>query len=585
IIRPNAEAATKATFGKLFSALPFETTKAISDRAKVGGESSSWKSIAKGYQAYFYQMGEKTLEARYNKADKAYDESATKYYDQKSKTEGIKIEKGEDSKEYKDAAAELKPLKEKMDSNLVDAVGNVMYKYIGGSSLGDAWQTLLHRTSAIEKKFGHFDEESFKGFQEGKNKFGTAVDNLEYLGNFIGRSHSALKTFSGRYSFAAGFMGRLEGAVADGIDISKPEKILEIANESYLDWDRGKYQESNPISDGWNKITSAVEKISPSLSYIMKSDVAITRVPVNMIREAVMEYTIGAFTAPVMAAREYYKAKGIVLKDGYTPESAEAFKKDLSEQLRKIDPNDAARIARAFRKGGFGLGMYALALTGAVAFGGWGHKGQTADDKKKKKIEEETGEKQLLINEIEILGKKVPEWAEHVIGHAPSAAPLLFATGLYGTYDNAVKNGEIAPEAAREAVMAQLDHIVNSIPQSKIVTPIVKDLSDRFNFTTWDAVNKDGIIEKRKVFRADDYMSILHGHKDQLLTPANFKIATKIQNSYKKDIGEVERNKELSKEEKEKQIKELRGQMKADIDAVYVANQEDDKNEDDDTGN
>lgn len=571
LIRPTAEAASKIV-GKSFNWIPTQTTHAIFEKAKEGGESTSWKSIAKGYQAYFRQFSEKQLEERATKKDAAYEDAAKNYYDQIDKVDAIT---DKDSKEYKEASAQLKPLKEKMDSNLLDAVGDAAYMFLGGSSLQDFWQTLLHRTSEIEKKFGHIEEESLKKYS-GKDKVGTTVDNIEYIANFVGRSHSALKTFSGRYSFAAGFMGRLEAEVAKGEGI-KPEKILEIANESYLDWDRGKYQEANPISDSWNKITNLVEKESPALAYLMRFDVAITRVPVNMIREGVMEYTLGSFRAPLMAAREYYKAKGIVLKDGYTAQSGEEFKRALGEQLKEIDPERAAQILRAYRKGGFGLGMYALALTGLVAFGGWNHKGQAADDKKKKKLQDQYKDPQLLTGEIEIGGKKVPEWAQHVIEHAPAAAPLMFATGYYGVYDNAVKSGEIAPEAAKQAVMAQLDHIVNSLPQiEKVVVPVADaaGINPSTMFTKWDAVDKDGNIEKRKIFRMSDYLDVVPvvGNHNNLLTPANFKVATKIQKAYKTKIESIERSHNLTSEEKEKQIKEERAKMKKGIDAIYEAN-------------
>src|SRR6202000_2165003 len=163
-------------------------------------------------------------------------------------------------------------------------------------------------------------------------------------------------------------------------DISQPDKILELAHQSYMDFERGKYQESNWITDTWNKATNAVERASPELAYLMKADVAITRVPVNMLREGIMEYTLGAFRGSVMAAREYYKAKGIVLQDGYTPEREQEFKAALREQLNKMDADKAATLGRAFRKGGFGLGLYALGLLGHAAFGGWAHRGQTAED-------------------------------------------------------------------------------------------------------------------------------------------------------------------------------------------------------------
>lgn len=580
LIRPNVEAVTRGTTGALFTHLPFDTTKAITDRAKLGGESNSWRTIKKSYQAYLSKFTPEQLADRYEKANKSYEDSSKNYYDKKREVEDLKNDpnKGENSKEYKDAAAQLQGLKDKKDSDLVNAVGNVMYQYIGGNSFKDAWETFVHRSSQIEKEFGFINEESLSGYKDANTlgkKIGTTVDNIEYIGNFVGRSHSALKTFSARASFAAGFMARLEGNVANGIDISKPEKVLEIANESYLDWESGKYQESNPVSDIWNKLTNAIEKHSPAIAYVLRADVAITRVPVNMLREAVMQYTLGAVRAPIMIAREYYKAKGIVLQDGYTPENEASFKKEMQEQLQKIEPAQAAKIVRAFRKGGFGLGMYALATIGFIQFGGWPHKGQTAEDKKKKQREDEGGEPEMKTGEMHFGDYKLPQWVANVVEHAPSASPALYAAGLAEVYKNSIKSGETTPKAAANAMEAQLDHIINSIPQAQVVAPLVKIATDRFKFGEWDGIGKDGKPDKRKAFEFKDYLDIVRGHGDQLLTEDNFKTATKIQKSYKADISAVERDPAISKEEKAKQRAELMKQMQEEIDGIYKINKED----------
>lgn len=583
VIRPAAEASTRATFGALFTHLPFDITKTITDRAKLGGESETLKTIKKSYQAYLSTFTPEQLAAKYEKANKSYEDSSKDYYDQVRKVEYIKNDsnKGENSKEYKEAVTQLQTLKDKKDEHLINAVGNVMYQYIGGNSFGDAWQTLVHRTSQIEKQFGFINEEGFQSYKGANTlgkKIGTTVDNLEWAANFVGRSHSALKTFSARASFAAGFMARLEGNVVNGIDVSKPEKILEIANESYLDWESGKYQEANPISDWWNRVTNDIEKHSPAAAYVLRADVAITRVPVNMLREAVMQYTLGAVRAPIMIAREYYKAKGIVLQDGYTPENEASFKKEFQEQLQKIEPAQAAKILRAFRKGGFGLGMYALAAIGFIQFGGWPHKGQTAEDKKKKQREDEGGELEMKVSEIHFGDYKLPEWVAKVVEHAPSAAPALYAAGWAETYKNSIKNGETTPKAAANAIEAQLDHVINSIPQANVALPLVKMITDRFKFGEWDGIDKDGKPDKRKAFNMSDYWNIVRGHGDQLLTDANFKQATKIQKSYKADISEVERNPSLTKTEKEKQRSYLMQQMKEEIDGIYKINKEDTEN-------
>uniref|UniRef100_UPI0015D4E347 hypothetical protein n=1 Tax=Erwinia amylovora TaxID=552 RepID=UPI0015D4E347 len=75
ITRPIAEATSKLTFGKVFDAF----FPSISKVALRGGESSSLRSIEKGFQAYFRQFSETQLESKYEKASIGYEYAAKDY--------------------------------------------------------------------------------------------------------------------------------------------------------------------------------------------------------------------------------------------------------------------------------------------------------------------------------------------------------------------------------------------------------------------------------------------------------------------------------------------------------------------------
>lgn len=590
LLRPAFEATTKLTFGKGFEALPFETTKAISERAKAGGEGSSVKAIKKGYEAYLRQYSPEQLKALYDKANDKYEASSKAYIAAEAEEKRAKYDTGKDSPEYKKAVDELQKAKNKRDNDLIDAVGNSVYNFIAGSSIKEGLEVLMHRSTQMERQFGDFDSEAwekFKASDNGKAKFATALDNASYVLNFIGRSHATLKNFSARFSFANGFISRLEYEAGQGKDISSPDRLLEIAHESYHDWERGKYQEANWWTDTWNKVTNSVEKISPEMAYLMRADVAITRVPVNMLREGVMEYTLGAFRGSIMAAREYYKAKGIVLQDGFTPESESQFRSELKEQLNKMDADKAATIVRAFRKGGLGLGLYALALMGHAAFGGWAHKGQTAEDKKKAERELDTGIPELKTGEIQIGKWVMPEWSAKVVEHTPAFAPLGFGLGLAKVYDNNIKDGKSTPEAAYNSAKAQIDHLANSLPMiDKVVAPLAAGAYDNIKPKgQWDDVDQNGNPMKRHAFHMSDYFKYLHfgnvfgkdlhvGSKDNILTEEYYKQAVSTQKSYRQQITEVEINTSLSKKDKEEQRSELLKQLDADIEEIYRQNKE-----------
>lgn len=580
LLRPALEATTKLTFGKGFEKLPFDTTKIISEQAKLGGEGSSIKSIKKGYEAYFRQYSPEQLEKKYAVANDKYEKSSKDYHEFTGDLQKIKDDKGVDSKEYKEALSKSEELKNKMNDNLVDAVSNSVYQFIAGSSLREAMEVLLHRSALLEMQFGDFDREGWQKFKEsdsGKEKISTALENLSYLMNFTGRSHAALKNFSSRYSFASSFMSRLEANVKNGVDISKPDKILEIAHESYFDWERGKYQESNWVSDTWNKVTNAVERVSPEMAYLLKADIAITRVPVNMLREGIMEYSLGAIRGSVMAAREYYKAKGIVLQDGYTPENEAQFKSELEDQLKKIDPDRAATIVRAFRKGGFGLGMYALALTGYAAFGGFAHLGQTAEKKKKEKRDAELGIEEIKTSELKLGDWKVPEWSAKVIEHTPAFQPMLFAAGLGQVYENNIIDGTSTPEAVKNSIFAHVEHIVNSIPQAEVIVALGSGILKKVEPSgQWDDVDVDGNPMKRKAFEASDYFNYLpgYGDKKEALSENYYKQAVSAKKSARQEITEIMLNTSKPQKEKEEERKQILKDLHERIEDIYKQNKE-----------
>lgn len=559
LLRPFLETVTRQTTSKVFEALPFSTTKAITERARAGGESSSIRAASKGYEAYFRQYSPEQLANRYKLASDKYEKAESAYFK-------MKADPNADPKA-------LRELKTQKDDALIGAIGQSVFQYIGGSSVNEAMEVLIHRSTELERELGHFDREAWKKGTGGLRD----VDNIEYLLNFVGRSHAMLKNFSARYSFASGFMARVEAAVKSGDFVANPDKILEMAHESYIDWDRGKYQEPNWVSDTWNKVTNAVDKVSPQFAYLLKFDVAITRVPVNMLREGIMEYTLGAFRGSVMAAREYYKAKGMVLQDGYTPESEAQFKKELHDQLQKIDPATAATIIRSFRKGGFGLGLYALALLGHGAFGGWAHRGQSNENKAKKKREEQTGVPEIKVGEIKIGDWVMPEWAAKVSEHTPAFAPLGFGLGLRQVYQNNIEDGKSTPEAAANSAMAQVNHILSSIPQiDKVVMPLSKDIGGIIAPSgKWDDVDQQGNPMKREAFRMEDYLNYLPGSdKKNVLSEHYYKEAVKNQKYYRDQITRAEINTSLSEKEKTELRNQYLEELKKSTDEIYRLNKE-----------
>jgi broad specificity phosphatase PhoE len=568
VVRPTVEATTKLTGGKIFDTL----FPSISTAAKRGGESTSIRSIAKSYEAQFAHYGEKKMQEIYDRSNKKYEESEKQYNDYIPEHEKIKEEKGTDSIEFKQSERKLQDLKDKRDGDMLSAVANFAYQFIGGSSIQDALSALIHRSNKIEKEFGDFNEESFKD--------GTAVDKINYVIGFIGRSHSALKTFSGRASFVSGFVARMEGALADGVDITKSDKIMEIANDSYLDWDRGKYQQSNFVTDTMNKISQTLEKsqegkpwekYAKATSFFLKLDLPITRVPVNILHESVVEYTAGFFKATFMAANAYRKANNeIKMSENLMPGEKE-FKDALRERVQGMDATQAATIARCFRKGSFGLGIFALvSILGVAQFGGFYAKGQ----KKKKPDQLEEGE--LNPGEIMIGKTKQGELLTKIIEHTPALYPSLFAANMIKVYKDNVHKGTETWEGAGKALMANLEAMQDAIPQTKILNPIgVSEDAGKGALRSigkaWEPfdVDADGNLIERKPFDFKDQINLAIGRRGEVLTEENYKQAAKVANSYKKEIQAA--YKEGQTKERIETIKKERDEA---IDEIYRLNKE-----------
>ena len=450
LARPLSEAGTKLTFGKIANIfLPN-----ISEAAKRGGESSSWRSVQRGFEAYFRQMGEKGVNRLIEKSEDKYNKAVEEYNNYKNS----------DNQNPK----KLEQLKSNINDALLSATGNLVYKFIGGSSIKDAVKSFVHRTNEIEKQMGGIIEERFKE--------GNWLDKATYILNFVGRSHSALKTFSGRFSFAAGFMARLEQAVKDGEELSG-DRVLEMAHESYLDWERGKYQQNNAITNAWNKMLSAIDrnnknnpefnKYEKAFKKILQGDIAITRVPLNILHEAVMEYTLGAFRSVISAIKQVNRSRKEAIKDyGFDPDSKE-FKDKVKELVSNMDEKQAATIIRSFRKGWIGLGLYALFSILGAKYGVFPHKGQ-----RKKKDEDIMGTDELNPGQVQFGDTKLGETASTLMGHIPVFFPAFMGLGMSYIYNDDIDKGKSKFKSATDATMTHLEVIQDQIPQFKFGGPV-----------------------------------------------------------------------------------------------------------------
>jgi hypothetical protein len=485
----------------------------LSEAALGGGEGSKWLKQAWG--AFARQYSPEQLDAIYEKNNTRYEEAAKKYMEYR------------DSKNPNKSI--LQKLKNDVDDKLIKVQGSLMYKFIGGSSFADALDAFVHRSNEIEKQFGHGTQENFNALEwknsGGDSFMGMNMDNAKYVISFIGRSHSALKTFSGRFSFALGYMARLEGAVKSGVDITNPNRILEIAHESYLDWNRGKYQQDNMILNAMKNMLSnpTNSKFKEAINWLVRMNIPVARIPLNLLHEKLVEYGLGIFKAAYMANREIGWMPKLIMgktneqgqklignsgsdgkkipilqqmkeegyskiskqKEGFTYANATdaEFKKEFAQRVRSLDGKQAATIARCLSKGltaaGVSASIYLLHLFMGLNYGGFPHKGQ-----RKSKDEKLLKEDELNPGQVEINGNKLPKWASDLITHNQVLYQAEMGLSMANAYNDEVKNkGNDGISAIEKALWDHVKIVEGEIPQTKMFgspTGVVEDIAKKF---------------------------------------------------------------------------------------------------------
>jgi hypothetical protein len=188
-----------------------------------------------------------------------------------------------------------------------------------------------------------------------------------------------------------------------------------------------------------------------------------------MINEAIVEMTLGLPISLTKYTREYIKASKIAKAEvplRLTEAQKADYKAAIQDTLSKMDKRTAVAIVRCFRHGGFGLGIMALAVaSGAVKFGGFPHLGQKKEDEKKRADELKTAE-------IEVGDTKLNEYISGALEHTTSLFPTLTYLAMQNDWAKGKGKGLKTYENVSNLTVNQLEHIVNSYPQSKIFNPV-----------------------------------------------------------------------------------------------------------------
>lgn len=487
LVKQPLETITRATTGQLATGLFPHLREA------VGAEGFSMLQEAHRYRAGWGAIGAEGMRKIVEKSQKELDDADTNYGNVKNQADQIK-QNG--TKEEYDAFVkkDLAKALNRQQRAILNHSANSLYEWIGSNSWKDAADVFLHSASQIEELMGYATKTNFKELSGG--------DKVRFIIGSMGATHAVLKNFSARAEFAASFVARLENKLRHGVDIRSADELLKTANESFVNYMRGKYQEDSFLTDVFKRVTKAIgqqtsvreelNKLSQIAEAGARATYPIVRTPINIAKDAILEYTLGLPRALILHGGEAYKALKMAAGDG-TPMNQ--IYSRMSDYLSNMDADRADLILRCYRKGGFALGMYALAATGVIGFGGFFNK-------------YEKGARNTHVGEVTIGGVKLPKILAKFVLHTPLAMPALLWSNYERVYQkNKDTQKESNMEAHWQAIKEDVEAMMDEIPlfREVSISKQLKNINVPFGRTAMDIseffdVDDNGNLISRKPY-------------------------------------------------------------------------------------
>jgi len=440
---------TSQTFGRLGSVVFPKINNALRGEGNEG-----WRKEKNRYVAHYGALGKEGMAKLISRGKENAQKADEAYINAKDKLEDIANQHGKDSKQYKDfEKGEFKKAEDKQKQALLDNVTNSLYEWIGGNAWADAAEVFLHSSAKLEQLLGKGEREMWSDK--------TRKEKIMFVLSTSAATHGVLKNFSARAEFAANFVARLENKMKQGVDISSAEEILKTVNESYIAFQRGKYQEDNAITGGfkagldglriWAEKHPDYKYAADLMAGALKFKNPIVRTPLNIAREAIVEYTIGV---PLAIAKYRNSLKDAKVDAKSFDLAAQEMKDHMKKFMDNIPADKADFIYRAFRKGGFGLGVMALTAMGGIQFGGFFNR----DERRRKKGDE------LGVNEVEIGGQKLTHLQAKIFEHTSAFFPALLWSNYDRVRDENLEAGHGEIGANLDAAMKDFQGMIDQIP-------------------------------------------------------------------------------------------------------------------------
>ena len=285
-----------------------------------------------------------------------------------------------------------------------------IYDFIGANGTKELIDTMRGKLLRLEEVFG-----TEKGMKAEDIK--THTDRMMFVAELFGKTHAAIKNFSGRAEFARAFVSNIENGVKRGEDITNPNQILIYAARSLGAHQEGTYQQENKISKWLNQSINNFEKAKADESVNMKNfrefvsmlykiQYPIQKTPLNIYAEALVDYTLGL----PLAMREHAIQTKIAFNE--TALDSPDFKREwakVADKIAELPSEVLDRINKGYRKGGAGAIMMTLAALGYISIN---------DD-----------------DEYTVFGMKMSKTTSRLISHIP----LFMPAQLKAKFDNYIE--------------------------------------------------------------------------------------------------------------------------------------------------
>ncbi len=431
---------TNLTFGSAAHFMNPELSKRAGAEAPI-----SFNQEFHRYKAHYGSLGEKG-------AAEIWDRLKNNLTKAQNEFEVVKNNYKKDTNKYKEAES-------KYTQALIAHQANFIYDWLGHSAWKDSSDVFLKRASQLDELIGKSEKIGWKQM--------TNLEKTEMVMGVMGATHGYLKNFSARAEFAASFVARLENKARNGIDISTSDEILKTVNESFVNYLMGKYQEDNYATTAMKRIGKVLEEtgLEPSrqgadrrpknellgkaAASLYKGQYPIIRTGVNIAREAIQEYLLGAFWGGTIHA-------GVQIKGIFNGiKESEPIRESINKAIQKMSPDQADLIFRCYRKGGLGLVMMGLAAYGYIKFGGFYDK----DDKSRKKGQLKQGDITLFDHYYDshsIVAK--------MFAHTAALYPALMIANYRDVKERKLSQPSTKDDAVSKALISDLNGALNTIP-------------------------------------------------------------------------------------------------------------------------